>query len=438
MSGKDWDAQLTPDVKKVAKDWIQEMSQAQDLKIPRCYRTRPITDVKHISIHVFSDASREAYAACCYLRFLYDDDTTQVTFVAAKARVAPLRAISIPRLELMAAVLGVRLARIIAKMLEISIGEHRFWTDSTDVLYWIRGQSRRYKQFVANRVSEIHELTSPQQWCHIPGKLNPADDPSRGVKMTEMTDDKRLCRGPDFLWKGEEEWPRQVMESLDVSGATVSEVAMGEEKKEANCAVAQVSTPVLPAASFSSWTRYRRMVAWMLCFAKKLPKRKDGMRSFTPDELRQAEIGILRDAQRQVFKSEMLSVQKSEEPCRGSLRDLCPMIDDDGLLRVGGRLEKSDLPYDAQHPIILPKNHPVTTLIIRSFHLLAYHVRGVNGLLADIRTRYWPVNGREAVKKYELTCVKCKERKKKLYQQKMASLPGLRVKIPIRAFAHWS
>ncbi|XP_064638362.1 uncharacterized protein LOC135494372 [Lineus longissimus] len=251
-----------------------------------------------------------------------------------------------------------------------------------------------------------------------------------------MADDKRWCRGPDFLWKGEEEWPRQVMESLDVSGATVSEVAMGEEKKEANSAVAQVSTPVLPAASFSSWTRYRRMVAWMLCFAKKLPKRKDGMRSFTPDELRQAEIGILRDAQRQVFKSEMLSVQKSEEPFRGSLRDLCPMIDDDGLLRVGGRLEKSDLPYDAQHPIILPKNHPVTTLIIRSFHLLAYHVRGVNGLLADIRTRYWPVNGREAVKKYELTCVKCKERKKKLYQQKMASLPGLRVKIPIRAFAH--
>ncbi|XP_064638357.1 uncharacterized protein LOC135494368 [Lineus longissimus] len=141
MSGKDWDAQLTPDVKKVAKDWIQEMSQAQDLKIPRCNRTRPITDVKHISIHVFSDASQEAYAACCYIRFLYDDDTTQVTFVAAKARVAPLRAISIPRLELMAAVLGVRLARIIAKMLEISIGEHRFWTDSTDVLYWIRGQS---------------------------------------------------------------------------------------------------------------------------------------------------------------------------------------------------------------------------------------------------------------------------------------------------------
>ncbi|XP_064624612.1 uncharacterized protein LOC135486060 [Lineus longissimus] len=137
-----------------------------------------------------------------------------------------------------------------------------------------------------------------------------------------------------------------------------------------------------------------------------------------------------------VLAEELKTLKEDKTKYRGSLKDLSPFIDKDGLIRVGGRLDRSDLPYDAKHPIILPKNHHVTELVIRHYHKIGRHIRGVNGLLADIRVRFWPVNGREAVKKSGRGCIDCKKQRKQMCEQKMAPLPSLRANIPLRAFAH--
>jgi hypothetical protein len=439
MAGTGWDETLPPDVLKSVNKWTENMIAAQDLRLTRCYRGRPIQDVKQSSIHIFTDASKEAYAAVAYIRFVYIDNSIEIAFVAAKARVTPLRAVSIPRLELMGAILGVRLARVIAKNLQEPIGEHFFWSDSTDVIYWVKGQSRRFKPFVANRIAEIHEHTTPQQWRHVPGIINSADDATRGLNATEMNPESRWCSGPAFLRKTEAAWPIQKIGS-PVLEPGVSKEAQCEEKQvtqiQCHNTRAVIATSVLPLNRFSDWIRLRNVVAWMLCLSRVIPRRKKEMMAFTPKELRKAEVMILREVQRQIFGEDLQKIGDNKAGYRGNLQGLSPFIDEDGLLRVGGRLNCKDLSYDTRHPIILPKQHHVTELIITYLHEKGCHVRGTNGLLADVRERYWPIHGREVIKRIGRNCIECKKQKKRLCGQVMAPLPTLRTEIPLRAFAH--
>lgn len=128
-----------------------------------------------VSLHVFADASEEAYGAVVYQKTEYQDGTLSVCLVASKSKVAPLQSMSIPRLELMGAVLGNKLAQTIASVLVIEKNSITFWIDSACVLHWIREYSKKLKPFVANRVSEIQMNTNPNQWRHVPTQMNPAD-----------------------------------------------------------------------------------------------------------------------------------------------------------------------------------------------------------------------------------------------------------------------
>lgn len=154
---------------------------------------------RSITLHTFVDASENAYGAVVYARSVYEDDSVSSTIVAAKSRVAPNTATSIPRLELMAAIVGVRLATRIANVLELPVGSCFFWSDSLNVLWWIRGRSREFKPFVANRVAEIQTTTRPDQWRYVPTGQNPADLLSRGMRATELIDCHTWWRGPEFF-----------------------------------------------------------------------------------------------------------------------------------------------------------------------------------------------------------------------------------------------
>lgn len=120
------------------------------------------------------------------MRHEYEDGKVTARFVAPKAKVVPTKASSIPSLELMAAVLGLRLSRKVSELLQIPLENCTWWTDSEDVVCWIQGQSRRYKTFVANRISEIHQKSNSRQWRHIPTGLNCADDATRGLHAREL------------------------------------------------------------------------------------------------------------------------------------------------------------------------------------------------------------------------------------------------------------
>ena len=160
---------------------------------------------KDIQLHVFCAASELAYGALAYLKFGFELEKPHCSFVMSKNRLAPIKTISLPRLELNAAVLGVRLYPMIIKKINLPIQNVIFWTDSTLVLQYLRNQRHRFKVYVANRVTEILEMTTASQWHHIESKENPADICNRGVATVyELSNEigslKSWYKGPNFLW----------------------------------------------------------------------------------------------------------------------------------------------------------------------------------------------------------------------------------------------
>jgi len=196
------------ELEKRCKEWFSQLPELSGVQVPRYYREVG-KNVVDTSIHTMVDASQLAYAAVSYVWHEYEDGKVTVQFVAAKAKVAPTKATSIPRLELMAAVLGLRLSRKVSELLQIPLKNCTWWTDSEDIVCWIQSQSRRYKTFVANRISEIHQKSNPRQWRHIPTDLNCADDATCGLHARELTIDHRRFSGPAFLYENEDAWPQE-------------------------------------------------------------------------------------------------------------------------------------------------------------------------------------------------------------------------------------
>ncbi len=155
-------------------------------------------------LHTFADASQSGYGAVNYLRFSDKEGNVHCSFVMAKSRVTTLKAVTVPRLELSAAVVASRFDRMIRKETDIPIKSSFFWTDSSCVLGYLYNERKRFQSFVANRVATILEMSSPTQWRLVPGKQNPADDASRGLSAEALLNSKRLFDGPEFLWCSEE------------------------------------------------------------------------------------------------------------------------------------------------------------------------------------------------------------------------------------------
>ena len=203
--GLDWDDEVPA---AVHDQWIalfKEMKELDNVSFERCLTADKAVDPPMLC--VFADASQEAFGACAYLRQRKDDKTYSVKFIAAKSRVAPLKQLTIPRLELQAAVLATRLAKSIQDETRIQFQDAKFFTDSSITLAWIQSPSRSFKPFVSSRVGEIQSNSDPSQWRHISGEDNVADDLSRGLQVQQVTG--RWMNGPEFLKLPEEQWPVQ-------------------------------------------------------------------------------------------------------------------------------------------------------------------------------------------------------------------------------------
>ena len=177
-AGTTWDEIIPDALHESWRMWCAELQLLPTVKVPRCYL--PNANRPGAQLHVFCDASSEAYACVAYFRWELEG-RVQVSLVCGRTRVAPLKPITIPRLELMAALMGSRLSSTIKNEHDVLINDVVFWSDSKTVLHWIRSDPGRYKQFVANRLGEIQELTETHQWRWVPTQENVADDATRGL-----------------------------------------------------------------------------------------------------------------------------------------------------------------------------------------------------------------------------------------------------------------
>ena len=191
--------------------FVEEVDDLSNFCLPRYFKGfSPAT--KLVELHVFSDASEVAFGAVAYIRYQLKEDGT-TAFLASKTHVAPIkRALSIPRLELQGALLAVRLYNALKKEIDVPVSRTLFWIDSTTVLCYLKNETRRFKPFVSNRISEILDSSTPDQWHHVSSEDNPADHCTRGLKARDLTPDHIWFTGPKFLCLEEDQWPKQVSE----------------------------------------------------------------------------------------------------------------------------------------------------------------------------------------------------------------------------------
>ena len=171
VCGFDWDDPLPEEITGKMMSWFAELPMLSKIRVPRHLQSRGATPA---TLHVFVDASQSACGAVVYMKSEHKEGNT-LSFVASKIKVALLQSLSIPRLELMAAVLGKRLALSIAEVLNIDREFITFWTDSTSVLWWVKGYSQQFKPFIANRIGQIQTSTNLNTWRYVLTKVNPAD-----------------------------------------------------------------------------------------------------------------------------------------------------------------------------------------------------------------------------------------------------------------------
>ncbi|UYV67850.1 hypothetical protein LAZ67_5002241 [Cordylochernes scorpioides] len=185
------------------------VKESTELLSTACFNLRDWDSyVEKTTLHIFCDASQFAYATCIFLR-IEKEDRVDIQLIQARTRVAPLKKLTIPRLELLACLIGARLAANVIQDLEFEEIPRFYWTDSTNALCWIQREDN-WAAFVMNRVKEIHNLSSPESWRHIPGRLNPADLPSRGCSA-ESLKETRWWEGPAWLKVSQEEWPKSTI-----------------------------------------------------------------------------------------------------------------------------------------------------------------------------------------------------------------------------------
>ncbi|XP_055584807.1 uncharacterized protein LOC129737670 [Uranotaenia lowii] len=422
----------------IEQEWItvkHNLLQLEEIKIPRF-----ITNDEQVQLIGFCDASESAYAAVVYGRWVNESGDVQVNLIAAKTKVAPIKQITLPRLELNAAVLLSKLINKISNSLSHLKIETFVWTDSTAVLEWLSSHPKRWKNFVANRTSTILDTLPRSMWHHVSSKDNPADCASRGIPPIELVTHDLWWTGPSWLYD-----EASFLEHINTKDTVYN---VPEDVLEQRPAVAYVTTvqsePMVAQYILERYSSLRyasRILASINRYVNNVKancKAKKTIRivgALTPDELSAANLQLAKVAQQDVFGPELKALQNGAEVGRRSkLKSLHPFIDGKGILRVGGRLQNANIPYEMKHPVILPRDHRYTLLLIQQVHLDNLHA-GPTLLIATLNQRYWVIGCQTIVRQQTSKCPRCCRMKAKTAVQLMGSLPAVRM-MPVRAFIH--
>ena len=419
-----WDEEVPDQIKTRWSQWLTNLSNISGLKVKRCIKPEGQGEPINIQLHIFADASEVGYGVVAYIRSV---TATSVTcrLVMGKSRLAPVKRVSIPRLELMAAVLASKVKSMLVHELDIQLDEVWLWTDSTIVLAYIQNTTSRFKTFVANRLVEIHDRTEVSNWKHVPGHLNPADLASRGFHASDSGKCHTWLNGPKFLKEAEDKWPQsnpdvKYEEDLEVR-TTLNVNAIGTDN--------QVTTGMSYIWNmYSSFLKLKKVIAQCLRFKNNLMARcslkgrhaQSG--SLTVQEVEQAETAIIQAVQNEVYNDEVKRLNKGlAVKLTSSIVRLNPQLHD-GLIKISGRIGTS---ID-ESPKVLPGNHAVAKLIIAEAHTKVGHL-GLSSTLTEVRDSYWLTKGVASVRSVLSKCIPCKRQHARPVKQIMATLPEVRL-----------
>lgn len=403
-----WDTEIGGEVRNDFLKWLQDLPYLSAIKIPRWISTETTTSFSQ-TVHIFCDASADAYAACIFLR---SDTGSEVhlRLIEAKSRVAPIKELTINRLELLAATIGVRMYQNFKTNYESDVQIY-YWSDSSTVLSWIKREDH-WKPFIWNRIKEIRQLSRTDNWYHVPGQLNPADLPSRGCFAKHLADG-RWWEGPRWLYAPISQWPGQNFD--------VDEEEINLEKRKT--VVSSLSTIKDNYYSryyfyFSKFSKIVNLIGWIKRFINNSRKLNVHTEDFLTVEEREA--------------ARKLVIRLVQEECFESINDpkltsLCPFIDDEGLIRLRTKISDRKDAKDFCLPYVLPSKHEVVKRLIFEEHEKHSHA-GVQCLMSILRQDYWILKCRRTIKSEVSKCIQCKRFKSKSIETPSICLPEHRVR----------
>lgn len=427
-SGVKWDDPIPTDLAAAWGRYQSELHLIDQIKIPRRITHDQSTSIQ---LHAFSDSSEKGYAAAVYLR-VETETSVHCQLITGKSKVAPLKRSTIPRLELCGAVLASKLLRLVADTYSdrIRVDELHAWTDSTTALVWIRSSPHRWATFIANRTSLIQEMTSPSIWHHVPTKENPVDCASRGLLPSELLNHKLWWTGPPFLFNSPDNWPQ--LPEPDIEDVNKPSLSKSWTPDVLHVAVNPSILNLLDR--FSSLNKICRIVSYCFRFTQSRSLVAQ-TQIINAEEISRALCALVYCVQLSSFSDE-ISLHQKGLPGSKSIRQLDPLIDESGIVRVGGRLDYADIPYAHKHPMLLPSRHRLTDLIIDHHHLRLKHP-GSNTLQVNLKQEFWILSSRKAIRSRLRQCVPCFRTRPKGVQPKMASIPSYRVQQIKPFFQFW-
>jgi len=422
----DWDTPLPLELQHRWITYKQQLPTLSYLNIPRWLFIS--SAVRSIELHGFADASQLAMAAAVYIRVEMQTSEVRVTLACAKTKVAPLKKLTIPRLELNAALILSRLVTSVQNALNMKENSVFLWSDSSIVLTWITTHPAKWKDYVRNRVTLIQEGLPSARWRYVPGKENPADCASRGISASEIGQHSLWWFGPSWLNQAPDTWPK-----LNSIPSTVIDMEAQPKHALVSLRNHQV-TPWDLLERYSSLSKLIRITAMCKRAVQRFRRLSTELLSvpLTPLELEESCQFWIRQVQQSHFQLEIKILTNKDRLSKSNpLIRLTPFLDEYGLIRVGGRLQNTNVEL-VKHPYILPKQSTLTTLVIADAHLKTLH-GGTQVTLAYTRQKYWILGGRTPVRSFILRCVRCARYRQIRAQQLMGQLPKSRV-TPSRPF----
>lgn len=428
------------------KSFYSTIEQLSNVKVPRWIGA---FDHTKIELHGFADASESAYCAVIYYRIKQPNNSVRCGILASRTKVAPIKTISIPRLELSGALLLSRLSTTVQTALKSRVAGVTYWLDSTIALAWIAQEPHSLKTFVANRVSEIQTTTKGCEWKHIRSADNPADLGSRGADAPELVASKLWWSGPPWLSNNPESWP-----GLNMQLSETAQLAFEGEQKSPMVAATTVNEFWI-ADRYSDFSKLCLVTAYILRFVKNVrfaaSKRKLGkpiarqlkeINEVPPlrrIEWLEGETFWFKKIQQVAFAKEITLLSTRSQvtlPKSSVLAGLSPFLDEEGVIRVGGRLTNAPIPYEQRHPTVLPGDSALVRRLIYHRHLQLYH-GGIHVTTQLMRDRFWIVGGRNVIRSVIHRCIECFRQRKLSANQQMVPLVPSRV-TTARPFSHVS